>query len=123
MCYSVAVEKTDIVGYMKTSHIYIGKTVADNEQGFIFHPSCSKRCYQSLTAKNKALHKLTQISGINGKFLTMCAREKGQEKLKSECQSIYRPDSPKMGLTDLVKYKLDLVELQEVRLTTLDIKV
>jgi len=51
---------------MKTSHIYIGKTVADNGQGFILHPSCWKRCYHSLTAKNKTLHKLTQISDING---------------------------------------------------------
>jgi hypothetical protein len=54
---------------MKTSHIYTGKTVADNGQGFFLHPSCSKRYYQSLTAKNKALHKLTQISDINGQIL------------------------------------------------------
>jgi len=47
----VAVENSDFVGYMKTTHTFIGQTVADNGQGFILHPSCSKRCYQSLTGK------------------------------------------------------------------------
>jgi len=62
----VAVENSDFVGYMKTTHIYIGKTVAENGQGFILQPSCSKRCYQCLSGKNKVLHKITQISDING---------------------------------------------------------